>query len=409
MWFCAAFLLLLQTAPASPAPDLQAQALKALDQKQYAAAAALLEKAIAADPKNYAAHFNLALAYSLLDRDADAAREYKTTLNLKPGLYEANLNLGIVYLRDQHPQDAIPLLKQAVETKPAQFRPLYYLAEALLEQQQYDAARVDFTKAIALDPKSASAEAGLGRAELSLGHLDEAGIHLRKAAALDASYNSELLKLGERFEDAKQYDRAAAIYRQFADDPAVAEHLGQVLLLSGKAADAIPQLERAVTHSPTTANRIALATAYVETKQTVKGLSLLAQAIEADPKNYDARMLAGRILRDQHRYPEAASQFLEAAKIEPNAVDAWKELTAALIVAQNYPPALAALDRLKALGVETVDDFYLRGMILDNLRQLRPALEYYQKFLASSHGRRPNEEFKARQRSRLIQDELNRR
>ena len=88
MWAFAAVLFFLQ------APDYSAEGMKALDAAKYDQAAELFGKAVAADPKDYAAHFHLALSYSMLKRDADSLAEYKKVLELKPGLYEAELNLG---------------------------------------------------------------------------------------------------------------------------------------------------------------------------------------------------------------------------------------------------------------------------------------------------------------------------
>ena len=65
---------------------------KALDAKQYDRALELFSQAAAADPKDYAVHFQLALAYSLLGRDSDAIPQYKTTLDLLPG--EVNGRVG---------------------------------------------------------------------------------------------------------------------------------------------------------------------------------------------------------------------------------------------------------------------------------------------------------------------------
>jgi lipoprotein NlpI len=53
-----AFLFFLQT------PDYDAEGAKALDAGNYQAAADSFNKAIAADPSDYYAHFNLAMAYS---------------------------------------------------------------------------------------------------------------------------------------------------------------------------------------------------------------------------------------------------------------------------------------------------------------------------------------------------------
>jgi tetratricopeptide (TPR) repeat protein len=69
------------------AADNTAEGIKALDAKDYPAAAEWFKKGVAEDPKDYAAHFHLALAYSLMAKDADAIAEYRTVLELKPGLY----------------------------------------------------------------------------------------------------------------------------------------------------------------------------------------------------------------------------------------------------------------------------------------------------------------------------------
>src|SRR4030081_1025824 len=121
----ALFLLLMFAAP----EDYLADALKALDAHQPALAEPLLRKAIEADPSDFAAHFNLALALSLQQKDAEAIPELRKTLELKPGLYEPNLNLGIVLLRDKMPADALPVLKEAVAAKPRESRPNLYYAQ----------------------------------------------------------------------------------------------------------------------------------------------------------------------------------------------------------------------------------------------------------------------------------------
>src|SRR5690348_10983970 len=109
MWAILAALLALQT------PDYTAEGAKALDDGHYEAAAQAFTKAIEADPKDYTAHFNLALAYSFLGKDAEGVAEYRKVLELKPGLYEAELNAGILLLRQKNPADALALLSQAAE------------------------------------------------------------------------------------------------------------------------------------------------------------------------------------------------------------------------------------------------------------------------------------------------------
>src|ERR1700680_5126483 len=120
--------------------DFQADGVKALDAKQYDVAVESFTKAVAADPKDYAARFQLGLAYSLLGKDSEAIPHYRTALELKPGLYEAELNLGICLLRVKDAEGALPHLRAAAEQKPQETQPAFYLARALLEKGQWKEA-----------------------------------------------------------------------------------------------------------------------------------------------------------------------------------------------------------------------------------------------------------------------------
>ena len=45
------------------------------------------------------------------------------------------------------------------------------------------------------------------------------------------------------------------------------------------------------------------------------------------------------------------------------------------MMAEDYPSALAALDRLAALHAEKPGHVYLRAIVLDKIKDLKPALE----------------------------------
>jgi tetratricopeptide (TPR) repeat protein len=417
MWFLVAALLAASLAPAGlgqtgqSSSEYQADGIKALDAKNYPAALDLFTKAVAADPKDYAAHFHLALSYSLLDKFAEAVPQYRITLDLKPRLFDAELNLAICLLRVKDADAAVPILKDAVAQKPNEFRPAHYLGQALLAQHNFAEAATAFISAIALNPASPASEVGLAQAlaQQTPAQLTDAELHFRKAAAINPDYKPALLQLGELYETAKQFPQATAIYREFPDNPGAQERMGQLLSQSGNAVDAISALEGAVAKSPTPANRVALAQAYLKNKQPDKAIPLVAQVLAATPDDYDLRMFYARMLRDQRKFAEAAPQFLAASKLKPEAVQPWNELVGLLVAAEQYPQALEALDRVRALGGETTAHFYFRAISLDHLHQLKEALANYNKFLEQSQGKNPDEEFKSKQRARIIQNELNKK
>ena len=387
--------------------NLSEQGMKALDENRYAAAVDSFTQAIAADPKDYSLHFNLALAYSLLGRNANAIPEYKKTLELKPDLYQAELNLGISLLREKQPAEAVTYLTPAVAQNAKEYRANYYLATALLGTGDFPKAEQSYTAALVLDPKAPDAELGLAHALAGENKLEEAAPHFKKAAELNAGYRDDLLELAGMYEKANQPEQAISIYQQFPDNPGAQERLGDLLLKGGKPADAIPRLEAAVAKSPTEANRAALAEAYLKNKEPGKAQPVVEQILAADPENFEIRMLHGRLIRDQRKFPEAAAEFERATKLKPDSPQAWSELAGVLVMADNYPPALAALDHIAALKAEKPGHLFLRAIILDKTRDLKPALASYQRFPEMSHGESPDQEWQARQRIKTLEREIN--
>ncbi len=409
-------LMLLSSASAqlSWASPQQAQASEqdgnqALDNHDYAAAIRIFTALTSADPKDYTAWFNLALAESASQKDFDAILHYQRALELKPDLFEAHLNLGIVLLRNHKTSDAVPHFAEGVKLKPEEFRPHLYLAESLRASGDDRGAGDAFEKALQIDPKSGRAELGWGQALVQLGLLDQAAPHYQRAAELDPKLKSYQMELASAYATAQRPADAIALFKQFPNDPGAVEQLGRLYLAAGQPADAIAQYEAAYKSAPTLENELALATAYLKAKQPQLAAPLLERALARNPSDYEVWMTAGRIYRDQRDFSRAATHFLSAAKLKPDSAEAWNELAGVEVIAQQYPQALDALDQLHRLNKEIPGDFYLRAIVLDKLHQLKPALENYKKFLDVSQGKHPDEEFIARQRVRIIDNELNRR
>ncbi len=386
----------------------QTAGVQALDRGDYAAAEQIFSKLAAADPKDYSALFNLALAETALKKEDAAIEHYRQTLAVKPDLYEAELNLGILYLRNHRPADALPLLKDAAQQKPNQPRPKRYLADSFLGTGDFDAAAVTYREALALDPKLAGAELGLGQSLARGGKLDDALPHYRQAAQLDPHLKSFLLELAAAFSKADRPRDAIALLKEFPDDPGAREELGRLYLATNQPAEAVAEFQAVVAKSPTPANRLALAGAYLKNNQGNLAAPILQEALAANPDDYDLHMAVGRLRRDGHDYKTAAEQFLLAARLKSDSAEAWNEAASVLVMTEQYGPALAALDKVHALNADKPGDFYYRAIVLDKLHQIKPALASYQKFLQVSDGKFPDQEFVARQRSRILEREANR-
>lgn len=394
----------LQAAGADPV----AEGMKALEAQRFEDAEKLFGEAVAKAPDDIHARFHHGLALSFVNRDTEAAAEYRKVLELRPGLYEAQLNLGVLLLRGKQASEALPLLEESTKQKPGEYRPNYYMGEALLALGKFEEAEAPLRTAMTAAERPEAALA-LGRAVARQGRLKESATWFGTAAKLDASYADGVLELAELFEKAGQKAEAIEIYRQFPNNTAARERIGVLLIDTGKATDAVPELEAAVKASPTAANRFALATAYLKAKQNDKALPLIAAAVEQEPKNVELRLTLGRLHREAKRLPEAAREFLAAAQADPQSKSAWSELGSTLFLAGNYPGTLAAFDKLRALGEETPGQWYLRALSYDRMQAYKEALPAYEKFLAISEGKMPDQEFIARQRVRVVKKVLEKR
>src|SRR5579863_5810269 len=106
----------------APQQDPLTAGLRELDANQPAAAEPILRQAVQAGNDDFSAHFNLALALSLQQKDAEAIQELRRTLELMPGLYEADANLGTLLLRNKRAAEALPVLKEAAGLRPKEAR-----------------------------------------------------------------------------------------------------------------------------------------------------------------------------------------------------------------------------------------------------------------------------------------------
>jgi tetratricopeptide (TPR) repeat protein len=342
--------------------------MKAMEANRWEDAENAFSRAVAEDPSDFAARFHLALAQTFLNKDEAAIAGFQKALDLKPGLYEAHLNLGLLLFRYRRFEEAAKHLEEAAGQKPADVRALFHAAESHRELKRCPVAEPRYRQVLALDASLVAAELGLARCLAQSGRLGEAAPLFEKAQAWP--------DLAQAYEDAGQLEKALPIWERLRED--------------------LPILTR-------------LAAAYLKTGDAAKAEAAVAKALALAPEDYDLRLTYGRMLRDKKQLAAAAGQFAKASQIKPAEPAPLNELAGMLISLEDYGRALAVLDRLRQMGAETPGHLFFRAIVLDKNRQVKPALEAYRQFLATSGGKYPDEEFKARQRARILEREAARR
>jgi len=405
--FCAPLMLaaLLQQPKAKPpaaAADPMAEAQSQLDAGHPERAVAILKDVLEQNPDNYGVWFNLGVAYASAGQNSEAEAAFRKVLSVEPKLYEAQLNLGVLLLKQKRYADAAGLLTQAVEQKPQEARPQYLLGQALLGAGKYAEAEARLRAVVAVDAKQAEAFFLLARALAAQEKWADAADAMARYNELKPSDDSAQLERAQFLEKSKKPAEAAAVYRRFPQNAAAMERAGVLAIDLGDNKQAIADLSVAMTLSPTPAVRYALAHALQKDGQLAQAGETAAPLVQADPNNLELRMYYGRLLRDLRQYEPAAQQFFAATKLKPDSLEAWKELTSMLVLLKNYPAALETLEKTKQLGGENAAYYWYRAIMLDALKQPKPALESYKRFLSMSEGKFPDEEFKARQRVRIL-------
>ncbi len=417
------FFVLTVTALAQTAEELLQQAAAALQREDYTAAAAILETYLAGQPEDYRAEFNLAFAYSLTGRRAEAIRLYKNVLSREKELTAAHRNLGILLLQDGNAAEAVDHLQFVAGKEPLDVPTHFNLAEALGSVGMIQEARETYEKVLQLKPDHV--QALLAFAEL-LAETDTAAAEqqLRRALDIDSSLDDARLRLAELLEaraaeGADTLDEAAAIYRRHieghSDRNDLRRRLGQIYIRRERFSAAAEQFEAVRTAGDTSGELAeALVQVYLRSQQTGKAEALLGEMlgqaqnnIAGDAERYaEWYLLYGRLQMDKKEHQRAAESFFRVTKLRPEQVDGYTNLASAFYLLENYGATVKALEKVAALDEDTAGTYFLRAISLDKLRVLDAALENYQRFLELEEGENPDQQFQARERIKVLTLEL---
>lgn len=390
---------------------LASQGMKAFEKQDYATAITRFGQAISQNPDDVSSRFYLALSLSITGKDAASLDHYEKLAAAQPEIYEIRLNYAQALANTKHFEEAAAQLAKAEQLKPAQPKTVELMAAtgmAELAAGDDAGAAKRFEAVLALQPKHAAALLGMGEVSLKTGDKVAAETWFRKAAEGNPAAQRELLTLARIYEGEGNFDKAVALYREFPGDSLAQERIGELLLEQGKAKEAIASLEASVKGQPSFENRQKLAVAYLRAGDAEKAASTMQAAVEAEPGNAEAHSVYGRILRDSRQYGPAAGQFGQAIKLNPKDTMAWSEFAGVAVLAEQYQAAFDALAQLDQLGGLKPGHHYLRAIILDKFQNDEQAIAEYELFLAASNGHNKDEEFKARQRLRMLKNKKNR-
>ena len=182
--------------------------------RNYGAAAALIEQALAIDPKSAPAHNNLGTFLRQLGRNEDALASFDRALAINPDHAEALHNRGNALRQLQRYDEALASYERAVAIKPDYADAHYGRGNALVDLRRPAEALASYERALAIRPGFADAFLNRAYALLELKRGEEALACYGQALAIKPEFPEALFNRGIALTVTKRHEEAIADFER---------------------------------------------------------------------------------------------------------------------------------------------------------------------------------------------------
>jgi len=390
----------------NPLNDLLDEAQAALDKNNFETAIPPLQKFIAEKPDVAFAHFELAYAYTGLNRAEEARAEYERCVALDPKMAEAHLNLGILLL-EKDPAAAVAPLRKAVDLLPSQSRPRFLLGVALERSGDLAGAAESFESASHLDAADTEALTHLGGVYLQLKKPADAEKKFR--TVLERQPKSTIALRGLALSlDAEGKPEAVEAYRNYLvvdpQDSTMRARFVQLLVANKKFDEALAETEKSGNGQAASLDALRLrADIQIGQNKIDEAIVTLKQAIALAPRDAQLHGGLGRLYLQKRDFADAERELKIAIQLDKGNVVYWKDLTSTFYLGGNYAAALAGYDVVDKMEKPGAGVWFIRALCYDKLDQTQPALDAYRKFLDLDQNQHPDQVWQANQRIHVLE------
>lgn len=319
--------------------------------KDYSAALAAFNRALALSPESVKTHNNLGSFYVSVHQLGEAEKQFRTSLRLSPSDSEGNYNLGslllargaaaeaIAHFERVHPQNIatqLSLVRAYFDAKrPAdalrfatkvsaqndQVQVHFSLGVMLASERQYALAQDELAKADALQPNTFEIVYNLGLVLLRGNQLPKAELALSRALGLRPDSVDAMYLLAQVYNDESRpldaLDLLIRAHKAAPDNADVIFLMARVSMSQSYYEDAIPLLESGVRIAPRRADLVAaLGESYFMAGKVDKAIEQFNALVglEHSARSYS---FLGLSYRNLGRFDEAKQDFLKGLAIDP--------------------------------------------------------------------------------------------
>ena len=397
----------------APAPQEVLDAEASIVKSDWKAAEAKLTPWLADHPTDARALFAAGYVADAQGRLDEAEGLYRRAVESNPKSFESRLSLGLLLAQQLKFDEARPELEAATFLDPVKGGPELKARawRALAEiNQSTDPAEAsnDLLQALKLSPETEADTLLAANLADKTGQYAEAEAAFRRVLANDPKSAEANAGVAHFLIARKEYPAAETLLRsaleQTPDDPALTAQLASVLAAQDKA-EALPLLQKLhISHPGTSSITRMLAEVLADSGDAAGSDKLYIELLATSPNDPDLLVGHGQNLVHQAKYPEAFDAFEKAARLAPSSPEAWSGL--AFAASKNNQPSvtLNALTMRSKLLPEVPSTYFLWATSYDTLHNKVEAIRYYHHFLEAAAGKFPDQEWRARQRLILLEN-----
>jgi len=313
--------------------------------------AEMFRKAIEVRPEFPQAHYNLGLIYMNRNKMKDAAVEFETVLRIEPdfdtGIYHL---LGAAHRDAGNFEEAIAAFENGLRRKPKDAAMRYNIGLIYMRQRKMAEAAEEFDRARVIEPENVDLLQCLGDARAYLNQ------HI---LAVDA-YQSAINHGG----DAKL----------------LLPKLGFSLAGSGRVSAAIEVLEKAVgLDAKNPDSWFLLGDLYSDSGKSEEAINAYRKSLTLRTDQKEIRLNLGVLYAEKEMYAEAMTELRQAVALDSNYALAWSNIALAAEKLEDDKEAIAAHERLIALGGGTAYNHFHLGVLYAKNDQPDPSIDAFAK------------------------------
>ena len=393
------------------------------------------EKIVALKPSSVEDHMILGQLYTVKHQADKAEAQFKIARTLEPESEEVILNLARVYGENgnldqaakviesvpeqdrtarmeftlgstydqmKRTKDAIAAYERAADMEPDDVPTLTALGQAQLNDEQYDAALKTFQQLADADSEDAGPLVKIAEIQRQQGKYEDALATIRKARKKDPENLEAGYQEGMLLDILGRYDEATAAYQAMVDQVSHAngaytaeeknnrgiflERLGSVYHEQNKTQQAIAAYQKMVDMGGEQASRgyQLMVDAYTDAKMFDQAVLISKQAVAADPKNPDLKLMLAGELVDQGKTDDGLAMAKSMLSNTDDDRAVYFALGNIYTRLRRWKDAEDALEKAKPLAIKKEDRLYLlflEGALADRQKHMEQAESYFREAL----------------------------